>query len=323
MKLIFVGDVMIGRGVNAILRHNPPSYPWGNTLSFFHDADLKVCNLECVIADTGKPWPGKTFHFQTDPKNVEVLKIARFSPISIANNHTLDFDAEALEQMTNILKSNSVNFAGAGENIVEASMPVLEDGERNYVGMVAFTDNEPDWEAGNETPGIFYVPINLENSRAKMLFNIIKKTRDDVKVLIVSAHWGPNWGYEVPKEHISFAHALVDAGVDIIYGHSPHVFRGIEIYRGKPILYSAGNFIDDYAIDERERNDQSFIFIVEIEPPNFKKLTLFPTIIRDYQARLAEESEAEEIASKMKNLCESLHTKSIWNPDLKCLEIGV
>jgi len=321
MKILFVGDVMLGRTVNAILKHNPPSYPWGNTLAVFKKADLRICNLECVIADTDKPWPGKTFHFQSDPKNVEVLNIARFSPISIANNHTLDFGTKALEQMINILKNQSINFAGAGSDIIEASMPALENGGENYVGMIAFTDNEPDWEAAEKTAGTFFVPLNLEDSRAKMLFDIVKKTRDNVKVLIVSAHWGPNWGYEPPKEHIAFAHALIDAGVDIVYGHSPHVFRGIEIYKGKPILYSTGNFIDDYAVDERERNDRSFIFIVEIEPPEFKKLSLFPTVIRDYQAKLAKEPEAEKIYSKMENLCKSFNTEPLWNQNLRCMEI--
>ncbi len=335
MKLIFVGDVMLGRGVNAVLKHNPPSYPWGNTLpiirpkkelqpaSIFQSADLRICNLECVIADTGAPRPNKTFHFRTDPKNVESLKVAGFSPISIANNHTLDFGPQALEQMINILKANSINFAGAGPDITEASMPALEDGGGKYVGMVAFTDNEPGWEAGSKTAGIFYVPIALEDSRAKILFDLIKKTRDDVKVLIVSAHWGPNLGYEPPKEHVSFAHALVDAGADIIYGHSAHVIRGIEIYKGKPIFYSTGNFIDDYAVDELERNDQSFIFVVEVDPPNFKKITLYPTIIKNYRAVLADDEnlEAQAVASKMTDLCKNLNTSTVWNSEDKFLEV--
>lgn len=321
MKILFVGDVMLGRGVNAALKHNPPSYPWGNTLPIFKSADLRICNLECVIADVGEPWPNKTFHFRTDPKNIEVLKLANLSPVSLANNHALDFGPEALGQMINILKKESINFAGAGSDIIEASMPALEDGEGNYIGMIAFTDNEPGWEAKENTPGIFYVPLSLNDKRAKMLFDIIKKTRDDVNILIVSAHWGPNWGYEVPKEQITFAHALIDAGADIIYGHSAHVSRGIEIYKGKPIFYSTGNFIDDYAIDEIERNDQSFIFIVEVDPPEFKKITLFPTIIRNYQAKLAKNIVAEEIILKMQNLCNMLKTSSKYSREKKYLEI--
>ncbi len=324
---------MLGRGVNAILKHNPLDYPWGDTLNIFQNADLRICNLECVISDIGEPQPGKTFHFRTDPKNVEVLKIARFSPISIANNHTLDFGTQALEQMTNTLKKTSINFAGAGENIVEASMPALENGERNYVGMIAFTDNKPwdyfpsenesDWAAGDNTPGIFYVPIDLKDHRTKVLFDNIKKVRDDVKVLIVSAHWGPNWGYEVPKEHIVFAHALIEAGVDIIYGHSAHIFRGIEIYKGKPILYSTGNFVDDYAVDKIERNDESFIFEINTdEKYRLTQIKLYPTVIRNLQAKMAEGLEAQRIALKMQDLCTKLQTKSNLLPEERVLQVS-
>lgn len=324
MKILFVGDVMLGRGVNAILKDRPAPYPWGDTLDIIHDADLKICNLECVISDIGDPQPGKTFNFRTDPKNIESLKIARFSPVSIANNHTLDFGAQALEQMANILKINSINFAGAGADIIEASMPALEDGDKNNVGMIAFTDNEPDWEAGEKKPGVFYAPIDLKDHRAKLLFENIKKVRDNVKILIVSAHWGPNWGYEPPKEHIGFAHALIDAGVDIIYGHSAHVFRGIEVYKGKPILYSTGNFVDDYAVDEIERNDESFILKINAdENRRLTRIELYPTVIRNLQAKIADEFEAKQIVLKMQNLCTKLGTKSNWLPEERLLQILV
>lgn len=313
---------MLGRTVNAILKQKTPEFPWGDTLAILKSADFKICNLECVISDLGEPWPDKAFHFRSDPKNVEVLKVANFSPVSVANNHTLDFGAEALKQSLEILKENLINCAGAGSDNVEASMPALEDGE-NIVGMIAFTDNEPKWEAKDNTPGVVYVPIDLQDPRAKNLFSLVAKTKKQVGILIVSSHWGPNWGYEVPKEHIGFAHALIDAGADIVYGHSAHVVRGIEIYNGKPILYSTGDFVDDYAVDEIERNDQSFIFVVEVTPPKFHKITLYPTLIRNYQATLADDEnlEAQTLALKMIDLCKKLKTTAVWNPKDKLLEI--
>lgn len=227
----------------------------------------------------------------------------------------MDFGAQALEQMANILKINSINFAGAGSDIVEASMPALEDGRKNFIGLIAFTDNEPAWAASDKKPGVFYVPIDLNDHRTKLLFENIKKVRNDVKILIVSTHWGPNWGDEPPAEHNAFAHALIDAGVNIIYGHSPHIFRGIEIYKGRPILYSTGNFVDDYAVDEIERNDQSFIFEINTDRNNrLVQIKLYPTIIKNFQARMAAGLEAEQIALKMQNLCTKLQTESTWLP---------
>lgn len=323
MKILFVGDVMLGRLVNGILKHNPPPYPWGNTLPIISQADIKICNLECVIAGIGKPWPTKAFHFQTDPKNVQVLNIANFSPIAIANNHILDFGPEALEQMTNILKKESINFAGAGADITEASMPALEDGEGNYVGLIAFSDNMPQWEAKESKPGIFFVPVDLKNKKAKKLLGLVQKTRDDVKILIVSAHWGPNFGYQPLKEHIEFAHALIDAGADIIFGHSPHVFEGIEIYKKRPILYGTGDFIDDYAVDEVEKNDESFIFIVETKNQKITNLELYPTIIENCQANLAKNERAGKIAKKMQKLCQDFKTQAVWQEKRRTLSIKI
>jgi poly-gamma-glutamate capsule biosynthesis protein CapA/YwtB (metallophosphatase superfamily) len=145
--------------------------------------------------------------------------------------------------------------------------------------MIAFTDNEPDWEATPERPGTCYVPVNLDDPRARQLLQFVTDIRPQTDCLIVSCHWGPNWDYRPPNSHIVFGHALVDAGADVVYGHSAHVFRGIEVYRGRPILYSTGDFIDDYAVDEIERNDESFIFVLDFLDGAVREISLYPTII--------------------------------------------
>lgn len=315
---------MLGRLVNEFLKTQPSEYVWGDTLPIFKNADVRICNLECVISDFGQPWQAsKVFHFRSDAKNVEVLKIAGIDPVSIANNHVLDFEYEALLEMMKILGENKINFAGAGVNIQEAMEPAICRIKGENIGLIAFTDSEPVWEASSQKPGIFYVPIDLDDKRAKDLFTIIQKTRDDVDFLIVSCHWGPNWGYTPPKNHIPFAHALIDAGADIIFGHSPHVFRGIEVYKNKLILYSCGNFIDDYAVDEIERNDQSFIFVIETNDNKLTKLLLYPTVIRNFHSLLAEDFEMEEIESKMQRLCMQFNTDALWQEKERKLEIRI
>jgi poly-gamma-glutamate capsule biosynthesis protein CapA/YwtB (metallophosphatase superfamily) len=122
-------------------------------------------------------------------------------------------------------------------------------------------------------------------------------------MVVVSAHWGPNWGYQPPAEHIRFAHRLVDVGADVVFGHSGHVFRGIELYRRRPIIYCAGDFIDDYAVDEIERNDESFIFIFETSESGISRILLHPTLIAACQARLARGADAVRIGEKMERLC--------------------
>ena len=106
-------------------------------------------------------------------------------------------------------------------------------------------------------------------------------------------------------------------------GHSAHVFRGVEIYQGKPILYSAGDFVDDYIVDRVERNDQSFIFLLHISGGTVRGLSLYPTLIEHFQARLAKGELARSIARKMRTLCSVLRTDAQWDPEEGCLRVPI
>lgn len=310
MKIALMGDVMLGRLVNQMLKECDVDYPWGNILPILKKTDFRICNLECVISNRGRPWSStpKVFHFRTDEKNVDVLKIAKIDMVSIANNHVLDYEDDALSQMLKILDENKIQHAGAGRNFLEAEKAAMGSVDSKKIGMIAITDNEPEWEAASDKPGVFYVPIYVKDKRAQYLFKRIKELCKEVDFLIVSAHWGPNWGYDPPKEQIPFAHALIDAGADLIFGHSGHIFRGIEIYKNKPIIYCAGDFIDDYAVDEIERNDESFLFVIDSDLTDGCKIYLYPTIIHQFQAQLAVSARKKSILNKMQKLCADLGT---------------
>ncbi len=323
LRLLLVGDVMLGRGVNAVLRHTRIAYPWGDTLALFEEADFRICNLECAISNRGEPWPDKAFHFRTDTKNVAVLGAAHIDAVSLANNHVLDFGDQALADTVAVLDAAGIAHAGAGANLAEAFRPATARVGARTIGMVAFTDNEPQWEAGEARAGIAYVPVDFEEERARLLFETIEKARPRCDILVVAAHWGPNWGYEPPPRQIPFAHRMIDLGADVVFGHSGHVFRAVEIYRGRPILYCTGNFVDDYAVDEVERNDESFIFFVDIGPGGPTRLRLYPTIISQCQARLAPVSRAGEIAYKMLRLCERTGTQTLWHDHERYLEMPI
>lgn len=325
LKILFVGDVMLGRLVNEVLKEKPLAYPWGDTLPLLYDADVRLCNLECVLSDRGKPWSAtpKVFHFRSDAKNIQTLQAAHIDAVSLANNHTLDFDYEGLFHMLNTLKESGIHYAGAGATLRDASMPAIWHIAGKTLGLIAFTDNEPSWEATGEQPGVWYVPISLRDKRAEYLFEQVRRTKETVDMLIVSAHWGPNWGYDPPAEHIPFAHALVDAGADVIFGHSGHIVRGIEIYKEKPIIYCAGDFIDDYAVDEVERNDLSSIFVLETYDSTPSRLLLYPTVIQQFQARRAQNGERRAIVASIQKLSKDLQTTTMWNEQEGRLEIYI
>ncbi len=307
--LVFLGDVMLGRLVNQALKRLPPSYPWGNTLPLLQQADARFINLECAITDWGEPEPGKVFCFRTDARNVEVLRVAHIDAVSLANNHVLDYGEPGLRETLRNLDAAGVRHAGAGLAAEEAQRPAWLSLDGLRLAFLAATDNQPEWEATPSQPGVFYTPIDPADERFQQLISLVRQAKVEADLVVVSLHWGPNWGYQPLPEHPPAAHLLVESGADIVFGHSPHIFRGIEIYRGRPILYSCGDFVDDYAVDQVERNDESFVFQVHLAGRELARLSLVPTIIDEFQARLAQGTRRERICEKMASLCRQLGTE--------------
>ncbi len=316
---------MLGRHVNVDLKTSPPTHVWGNVLPIFRSADMRICNLECVIADGGSPWnlSPKMFHFRSDAKNAAVLSAAGIDLVSLANNHTLDYGYDAMLEMLDTLDRAEILHAGAGHDLQAASKPAILTRNGVRIGYISFTDNEPDWGAARCWPGVFHVPVKLGDEYALRLIDLVRHTRSQVDYLIVAAHWGSNWGYRPHARHIPFAHALIDEGADIIFGHSCHVFQAIEVYRSRPIFYSCGDFVDDYRVDEQERNDETFIFMVEIEDNAIQRLLLYPTLIRHCQAWQITGRRAEAIAHKMQKLCAEFKTTASWCSTSGYLEIPI
>jgi poly-gamma-glutamate capsule biosynthesis protein CapA/YwtB (metallophosphatase superfamily) len=310
MRLALVGDVMLGRLVNEALKTRGPASPWGDTLPQIRRADWSFCNLECVISDLVPALlPDKTFHFRSDRKNVAVLTAAGIDAVSVANNHSLDFGPKAMLDMLATLDAEGIGHAGAGANLEAAMRPAMatsRDGTR--VGLLACTDNEQGWAAGLAAPGVWFVPPRLDDIRAQQLLGRVQTVRRQADLVVVSLHWGGNWGRQPEPGHRELAYALVGAGAAVVFGHSCHVFRGIEVREGSPIVYSAGDFIDDYAVDPEERNDQSFVFGLEVDRAGIRKVRLTPTLIGDCQALIAHGREADEILGAMQRLCGTLGT---------------
>lgn len=322
MKIAIVGDVMIGRLVNQALREEPASYPWGNSLELFRQADWRCCNLECVLSGIEPPFfrRPKIFRFRSDPKNVNVLQAAGIDGVGLANNHTLDFEEDAMLQMLEILDAAQIARAGAGRDLEEARRPALRPVGDEKIALFSLTDNEPSWEAGAGKPGVYYLPMKVHDPRARKLLEQIARVRRSVGAVIVSIHWGSNWGSLPERGHPEMAHALIDAGADVVFGHSCHILRGIEIYRQRPILYSCGDFIDDYAVDAVERNDRSCLFMLDIaRDGSLQQIFLHPTIIKRFRANRADGREAGEIAASMICLSSALGTTLEWRQEQRLL----
>ncbi len=305
VTLAITGDVMLGRNVNEFITSHGLSYPWGDMLPIIRQADLRLINLECTITAHDKRWSKtpKVFFFRTRPEHVGVLKVAGINFVSLANNHILDFREEGLIETIETLNRAGITHAGAGRNIEEAERPAFLDADGLRVGIVAFTDNEPVWAADEDKPGINYVPISLDLDEGH-LFRVKKAlevAREGSDFVIATFHWGPNMVRYPSREFIDFAHAVIDAGCDLFWGHSAHLFQPVEVYRDRLILYDTGDFIDDYAVG-LERNDESFLFVVSIDKDRAVSIRLIPVLISWCQVNRARGETAREICMKMQDI---------------------
>ncbi len=312
MLLALLGDVMLGRGVGDEIVRRPPQSFWGDTLPLLREADLVLANLECAVTTYPHPWSRspKVFHFRAPPGAIEVLRAANIRLVSLANNHTLDFEEQGLLDTLAYLDSAGIAHAGAGRNREEARRPAIVEAGGLRIGLIACTDNEPGWEAGPDRPGINYLAIRRDPVTMRLLTETIAQARaQGAQFVILSLHWGPNMRLRPPVHFQEFAHDALDFGADLIYGHSAHIFQGVEIYAGKPILYDTGDFLDDYAVDPTLRNDQSLIFFAEVDKGGVRALRMVPVRLRYAEVNRAAGPDLAEICDRMIALSAELGTR--------------
>jgi poly-gamma-glutamate capsule biosynthesis protein CapA/YwtB (metallophosphatase superfamily) len=284
LTLFVCGDVMTGRGVDQVLPHpsdprihepfvknakeyvtiaerangsiHQPvdfSYIWADALEELDRMrpDLRIINLETSITTSDDYWPGKGINYRMHPKNIPCLTEAGIDFCSLANNHTLDWGYSGLAETMETLDRAKVRFSGAGLNLQEARKPAVIEVEGKgrvlLLSLCTTSSGVPsDWAAAENTPGVNLIP-DFSDKTIRNLAEDVRQIKQAGDIQVVSIHWGGNWGYEIPKAHRSFAHKLIDeAGVDLVYGHSSHHVRPIEVYRDKLILYGCGDFINDY-----------------------------------------------------------------------------
>ncbi|PSN63713.1 hypothetical protein BS50DRAFT_87194 [Corynespora cassiicola Philippines] len=236
--------------------------PWGNSLPLFHSANLNLINLETAVTTCAKPWPGKTFSYRMHPANLQCLREAHIDYVSLANNHTLDYGEEGLLETVKKLKGSNIPFAGAGVSPEEAQQPAvlgLKDEGKNYsMHVYSCADHPTEWFNVPNLHSIDYSSATRERLKQLLMSNAIKP---DLKIF--SVHWGPNYSWAPSDDIRSLAHFLVDeCAVDIVHGHSSHHVQGVEVYKGKLIIYGCGDFVDDYALHAEYRNDLSAVWRV-------------------------------------------------------------
>jgi poly-gamma-glutamate synthesis protein (capsule biosynthesis protein) len=316
VRLLFAGDVMLGRRLAERLPDLGPAWPWGDVLPRFREAALRFVNLECVLARGGTPHAPDTkeFHFRADPTHAAVLAHAGVSAVSLANNHACDFGTGALVETLDALDAAGIAYAGAGRDDEEAWRPALLAAGDLRIAFLAFTEHERTWAAGPRTPGTAACRTELRDPRCQRLLRAVRDARRGADVVVVSAHWGTDFGRVPEPRLLPLARALVESGADVVFGHSPHVLRGVGRHRGRPVLFSCGDLVDDYQVLPDHRNDRSAVFTVEFEGARPARVRARPTLVHDLQARLAPEDEARAIGTSLVALSAPLGTVARYDP---------
>jgi poly-gamma-glutamate capsule biosynthesis protein CapA/YwtB (metallophosphatase superfamily) len=339
VTLFLCGDVMPGRGVDQILPHpGPPelreqrigdarayvrlaesasgpiprpagfSWPWGDALPVLDDMapDVRVINLETSVTRRGDFAPGKAVHYRMSPENLPCVAAVRPDACALANNHVLDFGRTGLADTLGALAGAGLPAAGAGCDAGRAWHPVtvpVPGGTRVVILSCGTASSGilPGWAAAPGQPGVAFLP-DLRRAAADRLIARARAARQPGDVVVVSIHWGSNWGYDVDGDQVRFARRLVDGGVDVIHGHSSHHPRPVEVYRGKLILYGCGDCIDDYegiGGYEEYRDDLRLLYFASVRPGTgeLAALRMVPMRARKMRLHRARTADAEWLAA--------------------------
>lgn len=236
-----VGDMLMDGSVRAQINKNGIEYPWEMVKDYFQKDDITIGNLETSITTKGTPWADKQFNFRSEPRNLKAMKEAGIDIVALGNNHSLDYSHDGFLDTLNHLDKNEIKRVGGGKNKKEAMEGVIVEKNGIKIGVLSFTRVVPDvkWYATAKSPGI----VGAYDPHIKEVLDRVVEMKKEADILILSIHWGVELSTTPRKQEIELARKLVDAGVDIVMGHHPHVLQGIEIYNGKPIFYSLGNFV--------------------------------------------------------------------------------
>lgn len=239
ITLIAVGDIMLGRSVNAKMRSlNDFAYPFLKTALFLSSVDLTFINLEAPLSDNC-PTTNEGMIFCADPRAIEGLVLAGIDVVNLANNHIKNYGLEGIILTQNLLRENRIDFIGPEENFL------IKEINKTKFGFLGF-----DLTSGYQE---------------EKIINQVKEKKARVDTLIVSFHWGLEYAKEPSPSQVKLARQVVEAGADLIIGHHSHVIQRIEDYQGRPIVYSLGNFIFDQPWSEETKKGLVGIFTFQNE----------------------------------------------------------
>jgi poly-gamma-glutamate synthesis protein (capsule biosynthesis protein) len=287
-KILLFGDMMLDREVRAKINANGQEYPFENIKNFIAGNNIVVANAEGIFSFFNSKTLGvknAPLEFTFDTAMLSVLKNLGFTLLGQANNHSLNFGEVGLAQSTTSITLAGLHYFGDPSNI--DIHPYVQEIHGEKIGFVAYNE---------------FSHQGLDN-----VISTIKDLRNQVSFLIVYPHWGVEYSPTFSQSQQTTAHAFIDAGADVVIGMHPHVIEPIEIYNGKPIFYSIGNFIFDQNFSHSTSQGLAVKILLEKNDVDYQ---LFPFSIAEEQASLMNVSDTQSILY-------SLSESAVTNDDEK------
>ena len=263
VSLVFAGDTTLDGAPGALIERGGD--PLAAFAELFAQADVRVVNLECVVATQGEP-AYKNFTFRAHPRVLPVLR-RHLDGVTLANNHSGDFGRAAFAQMLGLLQGAGLAQAGGGMNLAQAHTPWIVERQGLRIALLSYNEYMPrSFEADHDAPGIAW-------SEDEQVVDDIRRARSvhRADLVIPFMHWGWENERTANARQRQLARAMIDAGADAVIGGHPHVTQDIEHYRGRPIVYSVGNFVMQETDNEAQR--QAWVLRLVLDRQGARSLT--------------------------------------------------
>ena len=262
LEVILTGDILLDRGVRQVIERHGADHLFTDAIdSVFRSAQVVVGNLECPATKIESP-VFKRYIFRAEPEWLNTLQRHGFTHLNLANNHSIDQGRKGLMDTRHNIITAGMTPIGAGENMNEASQPVLLASHPRKVWLVpSLRLALENYAYLTDQPCVSQEPMDSLLTRVRRL-----KSADSTAIVIVSLHWGGEHTLQpVPRQRLD-AHMLIQAGADVLVCHHTHTLQTIEDYHGHMIYYSIGNFIFD---QQKPINSQACIVRLRIKKDDF------------------------------------------------------
>ena len=266
------GDTNLDPNYVDTFRSEGYGYAWTGLDGLFQNDDLTIVNLECAVSNKGSAVP-KEFNFRGDPAALPAMRKAGVEIASLANNHSYDFGPQALVDTVKNIRKAGITPIGAGSDDEEAEAPAYLDIKGWKIAVVPWdfvVDPYPTAVAAPGHPGTAF------GHDFNGVLKTVKAASRNADLVIVQTHWGVELETRPNLAQVPLGHRLIDAGADIIFGGHSHRIQPLEIYKGKPIFWSLGNFVWPLFSIE---GAQSGVAEVTVEPDGTIKARLLPATI--------------------------------------------